>query len=181
MNTHAPARPPTPAVVSHRGLAVNHPENSIPAFLAAIQQGVDMVELDAHETADSEFVVFHDDQLDQKTPPWGALSTAAIRSLTSHTPLAPDLASCLRATGNVPINLEIKSCREASHLQRYLERHPLSPGSVVSSADYGEGGRSYHTLRAVALVAVSATRDDQGRLIARLSPRILASYALPEG
>jgi glycerophosphoryl diester phosphodiesterase len=50
-----------PAIVAHRGFHATAPENSLEAFAAAVELGVDMVELDVQETADGELVVRHED------------------------------------------------------------------------------------------------------------------------
>ena len=50
----------TVLVVAHRGSSKAAPENSMAAFMQAIADGADWVELDVQETADGEVVVFHD-------------------------------------------------------------------------------------------------------------------------
>lgn len=45
---------------AHRGVSTEYPENTIPAFAAAAQQGYQLIELDPTYTADGECVVFHD-------------------------------------------------------------------------------------------------------------------------
>ena len=58
-----PARVPgllCPAVVAHRGASLRYPENTLPAFRAAIGAGADVIELDARLTADGVPVVMHD-------------------------------------------------------------------------------------------------------------------------
>jgi glycerophosphoryl diester phosphodiesterase len=54
---------PRPRVMAHRGASGDYPENTIPAFRAAVDAGADYVELDVHCTRDGEVVVFHDDDL----------------------------------------------------------------------------------------------------------------------
>jgi glycerophosphoryl diester phosphodiesterase len=66
-------------VIAHRGASTIAPENTLPAFQAALSLGdssdatphprpsVDMVEFDYQESADHAAVVFHDDQLDRTT------------------------------------------------------------------------------------------------------------------
>jgi len=49
--------------IAHRGFHRDFPENTLEAFEAAVRLGVDGVEFDVQETADEEFVVFHDDCL----------------------------------------------------------------------------------------------------------------------
>ncbi len=49
-----------PEISAHRGSSVDYPENSIPAYAAAIEQGADWIELDVHQTADNIVVISHD-------------------------------------------------------------------------------------------------------------------------
>jgi glycerophosphoryl diester phosphodiesterase len=52
-----------PEKISHRGAHETLPENSIPAFLRAIDLGADAVELDVHATSDGVIVVHHDPEV----------------------------------------------------------------------------------------------------------------------
>ena len=54
-------------VVGHRGTVKFAPENTIPAFEAAIEYGADLVEIDIRETRDGELVIIHDDKVDRTT------------------------------------------------------------------------------------------------------------------
>jgi glycerophosphoryl diester phosphodiesterase len=54
---------PRPRVMAHRGASGEYPENTMPAFRAAVAAGVDYIELDVHCTRDGEVVVVHDDEL----------------------------------------------------------------------------------------------------------------------
>ncbi|WP_350270324.1 glycerophosphodiester phosphodiesterase family protein [Brevibacterium sp. CBA3109] len=56
-----------PLVVAHRGASVQHPENTIPAFVAGIDQGADMIETDVHLNRDGDLIVIHDDTFDRTT------------------------------------------------------------------------------------------------------------------
>ena len=51
-------------VIAHRGFTRDFPDNTLEAFRAAREIGVDGVEFDVQETADGAFVVFHDDYID---------------------------------------------------------------------------------------------------------------------
>ncbi len=80
----APARPPAPQVIAHRGASAEAPENTAAAFRRALAIGVDGVELDAHLSADGMPVVIHDHVLDRTTDGWGpvgGLSLAELRRL----------------------------------------------------------------------------------------------------
>ena len=54
--------------IAHRGEPVEHRENTVPAFSAAVALGADMVELDLRRTSDGAIVVLHDQMLDRL---WG--------------------------------------------------------------------------------------------------------------
>jgi glycerophosphoryl diester phosphodiesterase len=73
-------RTPSIEAISHRGVRERFPENSIPAFVAAIDQGADGIELDVHATSDGAIVVHHDAAL-----PAAALSRRAGRAIKSLT------------------------------------------------------------------------------------------------
>jgi len=55
----ASSRPRTERI-GHRGAPREYPENTLPAFLRAIERGADGIELDVHVTADGVPVVHHD-------------------------------------------------------------------------------------------------------------------------
>jgi glycerophosphoryl diester phosphodiesterase len=50
-------------VLGHRGSPEKEIENTIPSFLAALDDGADGVELDVHLSSDSQVIVFHDADL----------------------------------------------------------------------------------------------------------------------
>jgi glycerophosphoryl diester phosphodiesterase len=54
-------------VIAHRGNSSVAPENTLPAFQAALDVKVDLVELDYHHSADGVPIVVHDDTLDRTT------------------------------------------------------------------------------------------------------------------
>lgn len=56
-----------PQVYAHRGTSANAPENTMAAFLAACELGVDGIEFDVHQTIDGHLVVLHDYDLARTT------------------------------------------------------------------------------------------------------------------
>jgi glycerophosphoryl diester phosphodiesterase len=56
-----------PVVVAHRGDSANFPENTLPAFAAALRLGVAMQEFDTRQTRDGVLVCMHDATLDRTT------------------------------------------------------------------------------------------------------------------
>jgi glycerophosphoryl diester phosphodiesterase len=63
-----------PRIVAHRGYSAKYPENTLAAFQAAVDLGVDAVELDVRRTKDGEIVVLHDAMLDRTTDGSGPLA-----------------------------------------------------------------------------------------------------------
>ena len=56
-----------PRVVAHRGDSEFYPENTLPAFLSAVELGVDVIETDVHLTKDGRIVIWHDPTLERNT------------------------------------------------------------------------------------------------------------------
>ena len=52
-------------VAAHRGFSEKYPENTMPAFRAAIELGVDQIETDVRITKDGELVLIHDAYVDR--------------------------------------------------------------------------------------------------------------------
>jgi glycerophosphoryl diester phosphodiesterase len=67
-----------PLAIAHRGGAGVAPENTLPAFAAAIDLGYRYLETDAHVTRDGIVVAFHDDRLDRVTDRSGTIGELTI-------------------------------------------------------------------------------------------------------
>lgn len=59
--------PATPWLVAHRGASAYAPENTVPAFILAAQQGATFVEFDLRLSKDGVIVCLHDETLDRTT------------------------------------------------------------------------------------------------------------------
>ncbi len=70
-----------PLTIAHRGDPAAAPENTMPAFQAAVAHGADVLELDLRLTADNEVVIFHDDTLDRTTDATGPLADRTLAEL----------------------------------------------------------------------------------------------------
>ncbi len=57
----------SPLLVGHRGACAVAPENTMPSFERALQDGADIVEADVRLSADGEVMVFHDATVDRTT------------------------------------------------------------------------------------------------------------------
>lgn len=73
-------------VIGHRGAAAVLPENTLPSFAAAIEAGVDAIELDVRLTSDGVAVAMHDDDVARTTGQHSRISEmtfAAVRALNA--------------------------------------------------------------------------------------------------
>lgn len=50
---------------AHRGVGTEYPENTLPAFMAAAEQGYDYIEMDTRFTLDGQLVLLHDETLNR--------------------------------------------------------------------------------------------------------------------
>lgn len=64
-----------PLVIAHRGASLQAPENTLAAFLKAIELKADAIEMDAKLTADKHVVLHHDSRLDRTTDGKGLVSS----------------------------------------------------------------------------------------------------------
>jgi glycerophosphoryl diester phosphodiesterase len=60
-------RPQTPWLIAHRGASAYAPENTVPAFTLAAEQGATFVEFDLQLTKDRQIVCLHDNSLERTT------------------------------------------------------------------------------------------------------------------
>ena len=110
---------------AHRGGAGDAPENTLPAFAAAVAMGYRYLETDTHLTADGVLVAFHDDVLDRVTDrtgriaelPWSEVSKARIGD--EPIPLLEDL---LAAFPDTRVNIDPKHDAAVGPLAELLIR-----------------------------------------------------------
>ena len=72
-----PMKQTNPTVLAHRGLRQYAPENTLPAFAAAIEVGLSL-ELDVYQTSDEGLVVIHDETVDRTTDGTGNVTQMAM-------------------------------------------------------------------------------------------------------
>jgi len=109
-----------PWFIAHRGYRARYPENTLIAFQAALDAGVQMIELDVVLSRDRKLVVIHDATLERTTNGAGAVSDHTLEQLKQldaggwfHPRFAgerlPELSEVLDlADGQVLFNVEIK-------------------------------------------------------------------------
>ncbi len=68
-------------VAAHRGWCSVYPENTMEAFRAAVEIGVDQIETDVRITKDGELVLIHDETVDRTTNGTGKVSEMTLSEL----------------------------------------------------------------------------------------------------
>ena len=75
---------PYPRLCAHRGFSTIAPENSMPAFGAAVAMGAEEIEFDLWPTKDGEIVSCHDGTLDRVSTGTGRLSGKTLEELLTY-------------------------------------------------------------------------------------------------
>ncbi len=169
-----------PANLGHRGTGPTraghpYPENSISAFLAALDQGANGVELDVGLSRDAEILVIHDDRLDRTTDCRGCVGAMLLRDLRACRLLdgdgqpteerAPTLAEVYAALPERSlINVEIKV------VGAECAGHRRKPALLVEAVleEVIRLGEQSRTL-------FSSFDEDVARLVKRLQPELYSA------
>lgn len=109
---------PLPRALAHRGDSRNYPENTAPAFQAAIDLGVDVVETDVHLSADGEVVIWHDESMVSLTG-----DPRKIRELTVKELKTIDAGACFSSDNGKTYPFREKGIRPQL-LKECLEQFP---------------------------------------------------------
>jgi glycerophosphoryl diester phosphodiesterase len=172
------------AVIAHRGEHRAHPENTLPAFQAAIDAGADYFELDVRTTSDARLVLMHDAKVDRTTNGAGAVREMTfdqIRALDAGTKFGAQFAGT-----------KVPSFEEALALAHgkigvYVDSKDIAPADLVAAltkADmvasvviYGGAGflKNVQALSPSPQVMPEAYRAPTlEKLLAELKPRVVA-------
>ena len=73
-----------PVIYAHRGASGYAPENTLPAFQLAIEQGADGIELDVHFTKDRQMVIIHDETIDRTSNGHGFVQDMTLEELRQY-------------------------------------------------------------------------------------------------
>lgn len=117
---------PGPVAMAHRGGAIEHLENTFPAFQSCVDLGYRYLETDVRVTADGVLIVFHDATLERVTDrtgriehlTWAEVSEARIGG---REPIMR-LEDFLGAWPDVRFNLDIKAAGVLAPLVRTVRR-----------------------------------------------------------
>lgn len=170
---------------AHRGASAELPENTLAAFIRALELGADALESDLHMTRDGHIVMAHDvsgrrmcgvplairrsslEEVARWDAGWGFLDRAGERSEVGRGHCIPTLEHVLRELPGVRLNLDIKQARP-SMVERLLE--------IVRES----GAEDRVTLASFSLTTMLAVRRRGYGQTCLPKPEVLAMMKLPE-
>ena len=139
-------------IYAHRGARAIAPENTLPAFQAALDVGAAGIELDVQCSQDGELVVMHDFSVDRTTNGSGKVAdftVAELRLLDAGSYFAPDFAGTriptlgevIDAAGDqIGLNIELKASGPPARLVErtlaVIDAKGFSGRCVISSLSY---------------------------------------------
>jgi len=118
------------AVIAHRGEHRAHPENTLPAFQAAIEAGADFFELDVRTTADGRLILMHDATVDRTTNGHGAVRTLSfdqVRALDAGAKFNPQFA------GTPVPTFEDALALAHGKIGVYVDSKDIAPAALVAA------------------------------------------------
>lgn len=144
-----------PRLYGHRGAAGLAPENTLPSFRRACEDGVGYLELDVHATRDGVVVVIHDATLERTTDGAGEVRSLSFAELCCHDAghrferdgeypfrncgvRVPSLEELIEALPGMPLNIEIKQAEPAieERVVELLERCDALSRVVLAAEDH---------------------------------------------
>jgi len=145
---------PRPIPVGHRGASGELPENTLPAFERALEQGAQILETDVHATADGVAVLFHDATLERTSDGRGPIAARTLDELRTldaghgftpdggashpyrgHGIAIPTLDEAFAAFPNARFNIEIKAGDHAFVERVVKASAPRADRTLLTSAD----------------------------------------------
>jgi len=145
-------------VAGHRGWKSAYPENTLLAFRAALELGVDMLEFDLRLSKDKAVVVIHDETVDRTTDGTGKVSEYTLAELKKldaggwfgivyeglKIPTLDELCQLLASYPDVLLNVEVKSSPDAKE---------AADGAIAIFQEYGYLSRCVFTCFDAAILA----------------------------
>ena len=140
-------------VWAHRGASGSAPENTLPAFEMAIEQGADGIEFDVQLTRDDHVVVIHDETLERTTDGHGWVADHSLEDLKKLDASAgldgfagvriPTLAELfdLVTDADLRLNVELKNSRipyqgMEERVLGLIEQYGVADRVIISSFDH---------------------------------------------
>jgi len=150
------------AIVAHRGFSARYTENTLAAIEAALELGVDFVEVDVNQTQDGQLVLFHDSTLNRLCSVRAHLQDVTLEQIKRLNPEIPSLREALMAVrGRGRLLIEMKRADPVkvgeeivrSHMERNVVVFSFSTATMQTLA------AAYPEIRRFGLVADTLPRN----------------------
>ena len=125
-----------PLIAAHRGFALNHPENTLSAFSAALSAGADVIETDVHGSRDRVAMVTHDPGLLRVAGRNGLISqmtSESLRRVDLGGETMPTLEEALDAFPDARFSIDVKSPEAVGPTISAIERTASHHRVVIAS------------------------------------------------
>jgi len=171
-------------VIAHRGEHRTHPENTLPAFQAAIDAGADFFELDVRTTSDGRLVLMHDAKVDRTTNGSGAVREMTfdqIRALDAGAKFGPQFAgtkvpsfeeALALAHGKIGVYVDSKDIAPADLAASLAKADMLNSVVIYGGAGFLKKVQALSPSVKIMPEAYSAAIFE--KLLADLKPRVVA-------
>ncbi|MFX0029119.1 MAG: glycerophosphodiester phosphodiesterase [Candidatus Hermodarchaeota archaeon] len=124
--------------IGHRGTRINFDENTISAFIKAIECGANYVEFDVRKTKDGNLVLLHDSTLDRTTNGSGLLQNFTFKEIKdfktklqqSEIPLLTKVFDVLK--GRTRFMIELKETKMINRLVKLIKNYDLVEQCIIS-------------------------------------------------
>lgn len=116
---------------AHRGLSALMPENTLPAFAAAIALGADEIEWDVRLTRDGRMIVSHDDELERISDGKGTVGDYTLKELRElnaghelgwRVPFCTPEEVFAQFANRVTFNIHLKEAGKEGHMVKELAK-----------------------------------------------------------
>lgn len=141
------------AVTAHRGDSKNAPENTMAAFMLAIEDQADIIELDVRQTGDGKLIVIHDENLHRTTnvdAKVGLLTYEYIKNVDAGSKFSKDFKGegiplleeviQLAIDNDIKLNIELKPSKTDKNyvedVVAMIEEYDFVDKCVVASTEY---------------------------------------------
>jgi len=129
-----------PRICAHRGASIKYPENSLKAFIEAVEQKADSIEVDVRQTRDGHLAACHDFNLSRLTGYHKRLSEVTLEEFRQlkingqeHTASLDDILSAVGK--QVDIILDVKENGLEKKILTMINSYSLEEKVIVSSFD----------------------------------------------
>ena len=113
-----------PFIWAHRGASGSYPENTLPAFKAAIDMQAGGIELDIQLTKDGEIVVCHDETIDRTSDGSGNIKDYTLEELKQFLKDNGAIGSLMSGSGPTTYGLYQDEILARMALKKAQEQYP---------------------------------------------------------